>query len=246
MSAACPVTERQPDKSRRGIYRLRDPFLAFWFRFVAPHFSTLEVGHTAPIARLVAAEMSQFVGPVFEDLCREWVAEQAARQRLPFLPERIGAWWSNEEEIDLVAAGEGALLVGECKWTNRPVGTNVLDDLKRKAHLLAFLRRASGRRLLRDRRCITASLRVRGSPPPWRPWHAMKGSCWSIRATCWQTCLRYDRFLLSDPAVGSFAQRVRPRPRPVSRLLPVYLGADTTGPVIPFRCGRSPYRISRF
>jgi hypothetical protein len=139
-----PVTERQPDKSRRGIYRLRDPFLAFWFRFVAPHFSTLEVGHTAPIARLVAAEMSQFVGPVFEDLCREWVAEQAARQRLPFLPERIGAWWSNEEEIDLVAAGEGALLVGECKWTSRPVGTNVLDDLKRKAHLLVVSEKSIG------------------------------------------------------------------------------------------------------
>ncbi len=131
-----PVTERQPDKSRRGLYRLRDPFLAFWFRFVAPYFSTLEVGHTAPIARLVADELSQFTGPVFEDLCRDWIAEQAALQRLPFIPQRIGAWWNNEEEIDLVAVGEDALLAGECKWTNRPVGTNILDDLKRKAHVL--------------------------------------------------------------------------------------------------------------
>jgi hypothetical protein len=139
-----PVTERQPDKSRRGIYRLRDPFLAFWFRFVAPHFSTLEVGHTAPIARRVADELSQFVGPVFEDLCREWVMEQAALRRLPFLPERIGAWWNNEEEIDLVAVGEEVLLVGECKWTSRPVGTNILDDLKRKAYLLMGSERKVG------------------------------------------------------------------------------------------------------
>lgn len=131
-----PVTERQPDKSRRGLYRLRDPFLAFWFRFVAPYFSTLEVGHTAPIARLVADELNQFTGPVFENLCRDWVAEQAAHQRLPFVPQRIGAWWNNEEEIDVVAVGEDALLAGECKWTNRPVGTNILDDLKRKAHVL--------------------------------------------------------------------------------------------------------------
>lgn len=131
-----PVTERQPDKSRRGVYRLRDPFLTFWFRFVAPYFSTLEVGHTAPIAQLVADGLSHFVGPVFEDLCREWVAEQAALQRLPFVPQRIGAWWNNEEEIDLVAVSDDALLLGECKWTNRPVGANILDDLKRKAHAL--------------------------------------------------------------------------------------------------------------
>lgn len=131
-----PVTERQPDKSRRGIYRLRDPFLTFWFRFVAPHFSTLEAGYTAPTARVVADELNQFIGPVFENLCREWVTEHAGRGHLPFLPERIGAWWNNEEEIDLVAMSKDAILVGECKWTNHPVGVNILDDLKRKTHLL--------------------------------------------------------------------------------------------------------------
>lgn len=131
-----PVTESQPDKSRRGVYRLRDPFLAFWFRFVAPHISTLERGHTAPIAQLVSDGLSHFVGLVFEDLCRDWVAEQAARQQLPFILQRIGSWWNNEEEVDLVAMSDEALLLGECKWTNRPVGTNILDDLKRKGHAL--------------------------------------------------------------------------------------------------------------
>jgi len=28
---------------------------------------------------------------------------------------------------------EDGLLVGECKWSNSPVGVNILDDLKRKA-----------------------------------------------------------------------------------------------------------------
>lgn len=36
----------------------------------------------------------------------------------------------------MVAVGQNALLVGECKWTNRPVGTSILDGLKRKAHML--------------------------------------------------------------------------------------------------------------
>ncbi len=113
-------------------------------RAAATLFPTyLEVGHTAPIARLVADELSQFAGPVFENICRDWVAEQAVYQRLPFIPQRIGAWWNNEEEIDVVAIGEGSLLVGECKWTNRPIGANILDDLKRKAHVLVTLEKSA-------------------------------------------------------------------------------------------------------
>jgi len=35
-----------------------------------------------------------------------------------------------------VALAADDALFGECKWTNRPVGTNILDDLKRKAYPL--------------------------------------------------------------------------------------------------------------
>jgi AAA+ ATPase superfamily predicted ATPase len=38
------VTDTQPQKSRRGIYRLKDQFLRFWFRYVLPNRSRLELG----------------------------------------------------------------------------------------------------------------------------------------------------------------------------------------------------------
>jgi len=131
-----PVTEAQPAKSRKGVYRIADPFLRFWFRFVAPRISTLEAGFTAPVARLVAGELAQFTGQLFEDLCRAWVIEQAALGVLPLDVERVGAWWERDREIDIVAPGAAALLVGECKWTSRAVGTSVLDDLKSKTSVL--------------------------------------------------------------------------------------------------------------
>jgi len=46
------------------------------------------------------------------------------------------AWWDGQEEIDIAALGADGGLFGECKWTSRPVGTSILDDLKRKAHPL--------------------------------------------------------------------------------------------------------------
>lgn len=132
-----PVTEAQPEKSRKGSYRLRDPFLAFWFRFVAPYVSVLERGYTTPVVQRIEADLPTFLGSTIEDLCCEWVVDQAARETLPFLPQRIGAWWDGREEIDIVALAPGAGLFGECKWTSRPVGVGVLDDLKRKAHPIA-------------------------------------------------------------------------------------------------------------
>lgn len=132
-----PITATQPDKSRKGIYRLREPFLRFWFRYVAAHVSALEAGLVEPIARLVTDDLACFVGPAFEDLCAAWVAEQGALGRLAFVPERIGGWWSPAGEVDVVAVGAAGVLFGECKWTERPVGTNILDDLKRKGEPLA-------------------------------------------------------------------------------------------------------------
>lgn len=62
-----------------------------------------------------------------------------ARQgTLPFLPESIGAWWNRNAEIDVLAISrtEKIALVGECKWSIKPVGVNVLEDLKQKAQVL--------------------------------------------------------------------------------------------------------------
>lgn len=131
-----PVTEAQPGKSRRGRYMVQDRFLRFWFRFVAPNTSALEMGRAAQVAQKVARELPQFVGPVFEDLCRAWTAEQAARERWPLALERFGSFWSSTAEVDVVGLGGEGLLVGECKWSREPVGVNVLADLRRRAEAI--------------------------------------------------------------------------------------------------------------
>ncbi len=79
-----------------------------------------------------------FVGQAFEVAAQAHVARLARRGRLPFLPERVGRWWRRDDEIDVVAISDTdkALLVGECKWSSKPVGLNILVDLQRKAKVL--------------------------------------------------------------------------------------------------------------
>jgi AAA+ ATPase superfamily predicted ATPase len=127
-----PATERHPHQSRKGHYRISDPFFRFWFRFVYPQRSALEEGRAhQTLERHVLPHLNQFTSEVFEELCRRHVW----RLELPFIPERVGAWWSPRGEIDVVAASDEAraLLVGECKWSVNAVGGNVLEDLRRAA-----------------------------------------------------------------------------------------------------------------
>ncbi len=136
---AVPVTETQPEKSRQGLYRLSDPFLRFWFRFVAPHRSELDQGQGRLVWQNdIEPQLAQFTGPVFEAICRQFLWQAARRgqtQPLPFSPQQIGSWWRGQQEVDIVALNraEEMLLVGECKWRNRPVGNNVLADLRQAA-----------------------------------------------------------------------------------------------------------------
>ena len=131
-----PVTEGRPDKSRKGIYRITDHFLRFWFRYVHPNQGSLDIGLAdAVVKNRVQPTFEQHVSVAFEEAARMYVARLARSGGLPFIPERIGGWWDRDGEVDVVALShsEKTILVGECKWSQKAVGTNVLDDLKRNA-----------------------------------------------------------------------------------------------------------------
>jgi AAA+ ATPase superfamily predicted ATPase len=131
-----PVTESQPHKSRRGLYRLRDQFFRFWFRFVHPNRTLLERGGgKAAIENLIAPQLDQFTGPVFEEVCHQFLWRMGLRGELPFVPLRVGGWWRANQEIDVVAVGDDAALLGECKWSRRPVGLDILRGLEHLASM---------------------------------------------------------------------------------------------------------------
>ncbi len=119
-----PVT----DPDGRGGYRLTDQFLRFWFRYVLPNRATLEQGQTTPVRNLIAETLPDHTSRTFETVCRRAVRTSS----FPVSCARVGRWWYDGEEIDIAGIDEqtGTLLLGECKWTNTPVGEGLLDDLE--------------------------------------------------------------------------------------------------------------------
>jgi len=139
VSRRVPATESRPDKSKRGLYQITDAFLRFWFRYVHPNQGSLDLDLAdAVLAQRVRPTFDQFVSGAFEDAARAYVAQLARANQLDFLPERVGSWWDRPAEVDVVAVsdGDGALLLGECKWSVNPVGIDILDDLQQKRSLV--------------------------------------------------------------------------------------------------------------
>jgi len=132
-----PVTETQPQKSRRGIYRLKDHYLRFWFRYIHPNRSQLERGGAQMILdNKVVPEIDQFTSLAFEKVCQQFFWQAGLSGKLPFIPVNIGNWWNANEEIDLIVLGEEDAILVECKWTSKPVGIDILAELERKATLV--------------------------------------------------------------------------------------------------------------
>jgi AAA+ ATPase superfamily predicted ATPase len=132
-----PVTETQPQKSRRGIYRLKDHYLRFWFRYVHPNRSQLELGGAQIILEnQVMPEIDHFASLTFEEVCQQFFWQSGLSGKLSFVPTNIGKWWNANEEIDIVVLGEANTILVECKWTSKPVGVDILADLERKAELV--------------------------------------------------------------------------------------------------------------
>ncbi|WP_136601254.1 ATP-binding protein [Salinigranum halophilum] len=119
-----PVT----DPDGRGVYRLTDQYLRFWFRYVLPNRGSLEQGHTTPVRDAIVDSLPTHVSWTFEDVCRQAVRTPA----FPVTCSRVGRWWYGEDEIDIVGVDEGTetLLLGECKWTAEPISPPVLSSLE--------------------------------------------------------------------------------------------------------------------
>lgn len=136
-----PITEENPDKSKKGLYRIKDNFIKFWFAFIYPNLSFLESGNTEIVMKKIEKGfVSGQVSFVYEDVCRQKMWKMNADEVWPFTFSKIGRYWDNNTEIDIAALDPDGknLILGECKYWKESVGINILADLEEKAKKVAW------------------------------------------------------------------------------------------------------------
>jgi len=138
-----PITEENPEKSKKGLYKIKDNYLRFWFAFVYPNMSFIESGHSRIVMNKIKNSLvKNHIAFVYEDVCKERMWELNADGAWPFNFTKIGRYWDSKDEIDIVALDpEGKnLILGECKYWAEPVGVSVLRDLEAKTDSVAWER----------------------------------------------------------------------------------------------------------
>jgi len=138
-----------PHDSKRSLYRIGDPFLRFWFRFVEPNRSRLESRQVPAVMREIRTRWAAHVAGIWEELVR------ASIPRTRYFNRTWGearSWWGpgtdrTPFEVDIVAESTDgtAVLVGEVAWTKTRDRTRLAAEARRKAENLPFVH---GRQLM--------------------------------------------------------------------------------------------------
>jgi len=121
-----PITEKQPNKSKKGLYFIKDNFFRFWFLYVLGNKSQLEIENSDIVLEKIKENFSGFVSKTYEDICIRYTLKN-------YDILKCGRWWSKSEEIDLIGVAKDHILVGECKYSNKKVGIDILKLLQKKS-----------------------------------------------------------------------------------------------------------------
>lgn len=134
-----------PKKSKRGVYRINDPMMSFYYTFIIPNMSSLARGRKQLVMDEIEDSFSEYVAQHWEYICREAVS---GNKLFGHRWDEAARWWGTvptnekgqfrEMEFDVIAQSTDgkALLVGECKWTNPEIAVEVYRKLMEKVTLL--------------------------------------------------------------------------------------------------------------
>jgi hypothetical protein len=132
----------EKETSRKTIYGISDFMFRFWYRYVSNNITLIETDASEIVwSRKIETDYNNYMGHVFEKVCKEYLLRRNSKGELPILFTNIGRWWGTDSktksqvEIDIVAQDGKDYLFGECKWRNEKIDYSVLEQLRLKADI---------------------------------------------------------------------------------------------------------------
>lgn len=131
--------------SRKSLYSLEDNMFRFWHRFVLENNSLIARGAADLVYRRIEPQLSEYMGKVFEDICKQYLWKLLLDGQSPVEFTSLGRWWGNDPiersqtEIDILGEQDKmTALFGECKWTNEKIDLSVLETLIHRSRLFSY------------------------------------------------------------------------------------------------------------
>lgn len=133
------------DTARKTIYSIEDNMFRFWYRFVPENNSIIARGATELAYRRIEPHLSDYMGAVFEEICKQYLWRLLLDGKCAVNFTDIGRWWGTnpktrqQEEIDIMGAmDKNNAIFCECKWKKEKVDLGVLETLVERSRLFPF------------------------------------------------------------------------------------------------------------
>ena len=106
------------DNAKKGIYRIKDTFVNFWFKFVFPYMSDLyRLTPEDFYDKHIEKELDSYMNRYFCDVCMEYLQLLNKIGRVPFAIHKMGTWIGKTGTIDIIAqSSDRQNIVGLCNW----------------------------------------------------------------------------------------------------------------------------------
>ncbi len=116
-----PLDEEGKENAMRGLYRIKDNFLSFWYRFIFPNLSEIMLGSADRIYdQEIVPYLDSYMEEYFADVCTEFLKLMNLHDRLPEKFIWWDRWYGKNGTIDILAqAGDKKTLVGSCHFEAR-------------------------------------------------------------------------------------------------------------------------------
>ena len=131
--------------SKKSIYSIEDNMFCFWYRFVLDNNSIIVRGTADLVYKKIEAQLSDYMGRVFEDISAQYLWKQLLTGNSPVEFTSLGRWWGNDPkkkcqaEIDIMGEQDSnTALFAECKWRNENVDLDVLETLIDRSRLFHY------------------------------------------------------------------------------------------------------------
>ncbi|MCH5251716.1 MAG: ATP-binding protein [Lachnospiraceae bacterium] len=134
LDVAAKIFSYEPEKKaniQKGLYGITDAFIHFWYKLIYPNLSDLSLLTPEEFYdKYIRSQLDEVVKKSYMKVCREFMELMNQYNRLPAKFENFGSLYGKRGFIPLVAGnGQGKLLVGECKWSNKPMGMPDFEEL---------------------------------------------------------------------------------------------------------------------
>lgn len=111
------------EHTKKGLYRIKEHFIHFWYKYVFPNLSQLENCKAETVFQSkIEPTLSGYLQSYFAIVCKEYLELLSTHGRMPFVIEKSGTWFGKEGTIDYVAEGaDSGLLAAACRWERTPM-----------------------------------------------------------------------------------------------------------------------------